>query len=380
MTTGGRASRPLVSFVVPCYKHGHFLVECVESILNQTYQNVEVLIMDDCSPDDTPAIAQTLRDPRIRYIRNDVNLGHLRNYNKGITLSLGEYVWLINVDDYLRRRYVLERFVATLERNPSAAFVFCPAVQVHGHDEGAAFGLHGEADVVFTGPKFLERLLVRNCVATPAVMVRKASYDRMGMFPLDLPYAGDWYQWCRHAFYGSVAYLAEPMVCYRIHELNMTKDYFERPAAVISDEVTVRWRAKETADRLGLTQVARAALRGIAHDYGVRVAQRVADRSKFGLTFEEFEASLAANCTSADEKRRITATVLAALGDHYYHQGETSMARQHYRCALHQNGADLRTLVKSGLLATGALGRALRSAATQLPGLISPPMSLKRHS
>ena len=126
--------------------------------------------------------------------------------------------------------------------------------------------------------------------------------------------------------------------------------------------------------------MAQAALRGIAHDYGVRVAQRVADRSKFGLTFEEFEASLAAHCTSADEKRRITATVLAALGDHYYHQGETSMARQHYRCALHQNGADLRTLVKSGLLATGAIGRALRSAATQLPGLISPPMSLKRHS
>jgi glycosyltransferase involved in cell wall biosynthesis len=378
--TGGPTSRPLVSFVVPCYKHGHFLVECVESILGQTYHDVEVLIMDDCSPDDTPAIAQSFSDPRVRYIRNDVNLGHLRNYNKGIGLATGEYVWLINVDDYLRRRYVLERFVAALERNPTAAFVFCPAVQVHGHDEGVAFGLHGDADRVFTGPEFLERLLVRNCVATPAVMVRKSSYDRMGMFPLDLPYAGDWYQWCRHAFYGHVVYLAEPMVCYRIHELNMTKDYFERPAAVISDEIAVRWRAKQTAERLGLKPVVRAALRGIAHDYGVRVAQRVAGRSKFGLTFGEFEASLAANCDCADERRRITATVFAALGDHYYHQGETAVARQHYRRALRENRADLRTWVKGGLLATGAIGRALRSAATQLPGLITPPLSLKRHS
>lgn len=378
--TGGRTSRPLVSFVVPCYKHGHFLVECVESILGQTYHNVEVLIMDDCSPDDTPAIAQSIRDPRVRHIRNDVNLGHLRNYNKGIGLATGEYVWLINVDDYLRRRYVLERFVATLERHPTAAFVFCPAVQVHGHDEGVAFGLHGEADRVFTGPEFLERLVVRNCVATPAVMVRKSSYDRMGMFPLDLPYAGDWYQWCRHAFYGKVAYLAEPMVCYRFHELNMTKDFLQRPAALISDEIEVRWRVKQQAERLRLTGVVRAAVDAIANDYGVRVAERVAGGSKVGLTLEEFEASLKAHCDNPDEMRRITGAMFAEVGDHFYHQGEILAARRHYRCALAQNPADLRTWVKGALLATGPIGRALRSVATQRSGWVMPPLSLKRPS
>jgi len=379
MTTGGRRSRPLVSFVVPCYKHGHFLVECVQSILNQTYPNVEVLIMDDCSPDDTPAIAQTLRDPRVRYIRNDVNLGHLRNYNKGINLALGEYVWLINVDDYLRRSYVLERFVETLERHQAAAFVFCPAVQVHGRLEGATFGSHGTADAVFSGQEFLTRLAVRNRVATPAAMVRKASYDRMGTFELDLPYAGDWFQWCRHAFYGQVAYLAEPMVCYRFHDLNMTKDFNDRPTAVISDELAVRWRMKRLAEQLLLPVVAQAALDGIAHDYGVHVAQRIAKRSAGGLSFEELEASLKAHGATAIEMRPIMAAVFVEIGDHYYHQGKIEAARQYYRRALTQRPAKLRTWVKT-LLATGTIGRALRSVATQLPGLVSQPMSLKRPS
>jgi glycosyltransferase involved in cell wall biosynthesis len=72
---------PIVSFVVPCYKLAHLLRECVESILSQTYGDFEVLIMDDCSPDNTPEVAQSFQHPRVKYVRNDPNLGHLRNYN-----------------------------------------------------------------------------------------------------------------------------------------------------------------------------------------------------------------------------------------------------------------------------------------------------------
>lgn len=352
---------PLVSFVVPCYKHGHFLVECIRSILVQTYANVEVLIMDDCSPDDTPVIARSFSDSRVRHIRNEVNLGHLANYNKGIGLARGKYVWLLNVDDYLRRPYVLERFVDTLERHPDAAYVFCPAVQVHDWQEGAVFGLHGGSDRIFRKPAFLDRLLVRNRVPTPAAMVRRTSYERMGMFELDLPYAGDWFQWCRHALYGDVAYLAEPMVCYRFHELNMSKDHREQPAVVIADEIAVRWRTKRTAERCGMTAVAQAAVAAIATDYANRVTRRMGQESKFGMTFEEFAASLNQHRATPDERMRITGTVLAGLGDHYYHQRETSLARQFYVRALKQNPRDLRTWVKGGLLAAGPVGRSLRA-------------------
>jgi glycosyltransferase involved in cell wall biosynthesis len=355
---------PLVSFVVPCYKHGHFLEECVRSILAQTYTTFEILVMDDCSPDDTPAIAQSFGDPRVRHIRNEENLGHLRNYNKGIGLARGKYVWLINVDDYLLRPYVLERFVTALETHPSASFVICPAIQTYDGVEGPACGSHGTVDAVFAGSEFLKRLVIRNQVATPSAMVRKASYDRMGLFELDLPYAGDWFQWCRHALFGDVAYLAEPMVCYRYHDLNMSKSHREQRLPVIADEVEVRWRTKNTAERLGRATVVRDAIDAIAVDYGNRVAQSMAGQSKFGMTFAEFEGSLYAHCDDAVVRRRITGTVLASVGDHFYHQGDLKLARHYYVRALRMNPRDPRTWLKSSLLATGTIGRSLRATLT----------------
>src|SRR5262245_36779409 len=97
-------NEPVVSFIVPCYKLGHLLSDCVSSILCQTYEQFEVLIMDDCSPDQTPQVAACIFDPRVRYIRNTMNLGHLANYNRGIDMARGRYIWLISADDTLRRQ------------------------------------------------------------------------------------------------------------------------------------------------------------------------------------------------------------------------------------------------------------------------------------
>src|ERR1700732_62846 len=110
---------PTVSFVVPCYKLDHLLPECVKSILSQTYSDFEVLIMDDCSPDNTAEVARSFRDPRVKHIRNQPNLGHLHNYNKGINLTRGKYVWLISADDYLRKPHILKRYVDLLDAHPN---------------------------------------------------------------------------------------------------------------------------------------------------------------------------------------------------------------------------------------------------------------------
>jgi glycosyltransferase involved in cell wall biosynthesis len=357
------ASSPLVSFIVPCYKHGHFLDACVRSILEQTYTRFEILVMDDCSPDDTPSIARSFGDARVRHIRNEVNLGHLANYNKGIELSQGKYVWLINVDDYLRKRYVLERFVETLEAHPEAAFVLCPAVKVYGTEEGPVLGSQGAADAVFTGPEFIRRLLIRNTVPTAGVMVRRASYEHRGVFPLDLPHAGDWYQWCNHAFHGAVAYLAEPMVCYRMHDTNMTKHYFEQHTALVADIMSVRWRVKEMCARAGLRALARLALDTLAAEYTYRLTHRIAEGRGTWMALEDVQASIAAHARDHKEETHLNAAVFAAVGDHYYANADAGKARQFYWQTLRRRPADLRTWAKYALLSTGALGRALRSAA-----------------
>src|SRR5580704_11101803 len=97
---------PTVSFIVPCYKLAHLLPECVTSILSQSYRQFEVLILDDCSPDNTREVARSFHDSRVKYVRNEKNLGHLQNYNHGIAMARGRYVWLISADDRLRKPFI----------------------------------------------------------------------------------------------------------------------------------------------------------------------------------------------------------------------------------------------------------------------------------
>src|SRR5215831_20496875 len=92
-----------VDVIVPCYRYGHFLRECVESVLSQSDVNVRVLIIDDASPDNTPEVAAELvsEDPRVTFIRHSENKGHIATYNEGIEWASAEYMLILSADDCL---------------------------------------------------------------------------------------------------------------------------------------------------------------------------------------------------------------------------------------------------------------------------------------
>jgi glycosyltransferase involved in cell wall biosynthesis len=310
---------PRVSFLVPCDKLTHLLAECVNSILAQSYRDFEVLIMDDCSSDRTADVALSFCDPRIRYIRNPVNIGHLKNYNEGLRRARGEYVWLISADDCLRRPYVLQRFVELMDRRPDVGLAFCPGVATDRDGrEGAIRGSIGEADVIIDGRNFLSTLIESNCICRPAAMARRACYEQMGLFPLDLPYAGDWYAWCFIALHCNVAYFAEPMVNDRLHARTTTKRLArETPHVLIPDVVNVRQRLKRLAEERRLRPIARACSDGIA-------------------------------------------AVDVSLGDDRYEAGEFLFARHYYIRALRQNPWNVRTWAKVAATRLGTRGARLQ--------------------
>jgi Glycosyl transferase family 2 len=246
---------PLVTFVVPCYKLAHLLPQCVNSILEQDFTDFEVLIMDNCSPDQTPEVARGFDDPRVKHIRNESNLGHIRNFNKGISLAAGKYVWVVSADDALRSPHVLGRFVDVMERNPRVGCVFCRAMELHEAIETgiALWADCGEADRIWSDDSFLVRLIEINCIAASSVLVRKECYDKVGMFQVDLPFACDWYLWCMLAMHYDVAYLAEPMVYCRFHENSLTTSNFrEHTRICVADELDVVWRVERQAELAGL--------------------------------------------------------------------------------------------------------------------------------
>lgn len=356
---------PLVSFVIPCYKLAHYLRPCLDSLLGQTYRNLELLIMDDCSPDDTPAVAASYSDARVRYFRNDPNLGHLRNYNKGIGLARGDYIWLVSADDCLRSKDAVGRFVALMEQDPRLAYVFCSAMGLgeNGDETGVVeWARPFTKDVVLEGRRFLATLAEGNCVSAPSVMVRRRCYEAAGNFPLDLPHAGDWYLWCAFAFCGEVGYLNEPMVCYRIHGSNMSSTLIAGMRHVVrEDQAKVRWRLKDMAEKAGFPEVARICLERLAKQYSVDLAEAAPTPTCESMV-ESVEAILERHAR-VEEREALRTRIFGLLADRLFGLERFADAAYFYRRALRRSPQRWNYAAKLALLKLGRSGVFVRRAA-----------------
>ena len=214
-----------MSFVVPCYRLGHYLPECIGSILSQTYPHLEIIILDDLSPDNTEAIAERIvtehLDRSISYVRNPENLGNIRNYNKGIGLTSGKDVWILSPDDRLRSPYIVERYVTVLETRPDIGFAFCPAhVIQNAEDTGPHLpSRYRPHDAILEGAQLAMDIVDNNFqLIAASTLVRKECYETITLFPVDMPHRGDSYVWALIAMQYATAYFSEPMVDYRVHD------------------------------------------------------------------------------------------------------------------------------------------------------------------
>jgi len=355
---------PLVSFVVPCYRLAHLLRECVDSILRQSYANFEILILDDCSPDNTPEVARSYTDPRVRYIRNDSNLGHLRNYNKGISLAQGEYVWLISADDCLRRPYILDRYVQLMVKHPNIGFVFCPAVGLgdRGETEVLKYSMRGSEDTIFPGREFLSnQLLNSDCVVVASAMARKDCYSKLSFYPLDMPYAGDWYMWCLFALHYDVGYLSEAMVLYREHGLSMTNSLKQQSARIlIEDDLAVLWRIWNKVDELGLSTLVERCYDALANRYVLCASREVHDLGSYRLPIVDCIQSVKRNAKNLRFERRLLARIFTRLADGWYWQGNYSGSLDSYCRSLSYEFVNVGVWLKIALLKAGGTGISLR--------------------
>ena len=359
---------PLVSFVVPCYKLAHYLGACLDSLLGQSYANIEVIVMDDHSPDDTAAVAAAYADKRVKYVRNDPNLGHLRNYNKGIGLASGEYIWLISADDCLRSMDALEHYVRVMEENPRLAYIFCPAMGLgpNGEETGVVEWTRAfPSRTTLTGREFMAVLADGNCVSAPAVMVRRRCYETAGSFPLDLPHAGDWYLWCAFAVLGDVAYLDEPLICYRMHGSNMSTTLLDTKRHLVrDDQAKVRWRLKEMADKASYPEVAKRCIDRLIVRYAVDFAETTPLPAPEQMT-QTIEAIVEQHLATA-ERPGFCARLFGQLADQLFILDRFAQAQCFYREALRHQPGQRGYVIKLALLRMGGSGIAVRRMAARL--------------
>src|SRR6185312_2167115 len=118
---------PIVSVIVPNYNHAKFLDQRIDSIINQTYQQFELIILDDCSTDNSREIIEQYRmHPKVsKIVFNEVNSGSpFEQWEKGIGLATGEYIWIAESDDYADERFI-ESLMALIKIEPETGLAYC---------------------------------------------------------------------------------------------------------------------------------------------------------------------------------------------------------------------------------------------------------------
>lgn len=247
---------PTVSIIVPNYNHARFLRQRIDTIVAQTFKDFELVLLDDCSTDDSRSILREYAsDPRVRLEFNDVNSGSTyKQWNKGVRLARGKYVWIAESDDYADER-LLERLLVVLEADPEVSFAYCRSRCVDEHGCAGAFAdvrLNYDSqqwamDFCDGGYAACRKyfLVVNPIVNASAVVFRKAVFDKVGGADETLRYCGDWKLWAAIVLEGKFAYLCKPLNYYRFHD-ETVRSKSSKDALQITEPLQVlRWFAQK---------------------------------------------------------------------------------------------------------------------------------------
>ena len=222
-----------VSVIIPNYNHARYLQRRIDSVLAQTYGDFEVILLDDCSTDNSREIIDSYRDnPKVRIEYNDKNSGTVfKQWNKGVRMARGRYIWMAESDDFADPRF-LARMVPILEEQREVTFAYCRSWSIGEDDQRLHYAdsyltrfdaTHWTKDFVVNGLEECRRFFVL-CTPVPnasSVLFRKDVYERVGYADEGFCVSGDYKVWAAMALEGEIAYIAEPLNYYRSHLENV---------------------------------------------------------------------------------------------------------------------------------------------------------------
>lgn len=211
---------PLVSVIIPVHNAEKYIRDSILSILEQTYKNIELVIIDDASTDNSLNIINEINDDRIIVIKNETNLKQSMTRNKGLALAKGKYIANMDADDVCKKNRILKQ-VEFMERNTDIDV--CGAFL-------RAFG-NGK-NYIMRFPTDKHDLMVRSIYATPfghpTVMIRKSSIEKYNIkYDKNYTYSQDFELWSRIAFNGAkFANIPEELFLYRVSNNQISARYF----------------------------------------------------------------------------------------------------------------------------------------------------------
>lgn len=217
-----------VSVVVASYNHAEFLEQRMESLINQTYSDLEILVIDDCSSDNSLEVLRRYEPhPKVKLVVREINGGWVAVSNQGIEMSTGEFVIFANCDDSCDTR-MIERLVDVIKSYPSAGIAFCRSLMVDEQDRVLGNDFVGRersfrercgSDTLITGFE-MSRFLLHSCVIPnlSGAMFRRECFSTLGNFTSAYRANSDWDLFFRISVRYDVSYIAEPLNRFRQHK------------------------------------------------------------------------------------------------------------------------------------------------------------------
>ena len=210
------STNPSVSVIIPCYNGAEYIVSTIESVLNQAYEDFELIVIDDGSTDQTSEEINRVQDKRLKYFRTEnQGVSHARNY--GIRESNGEFIALLDADDlYLETN--LKQKIQFLNNHKDIGLVHGSEMifeSVTETTKSITKGLDG-----FVLPELLS--LDKKVIHSPSsVVFRKKLIDQAGSFDEQMSVAADWDMWVRLARITNFGFIDKPLTKYRLHQNQM---------------------------------------------------------------------------------------------------------------------------------------------------------------
>lgn len=207
---------PAVSVILPTYNRRHCLPRAVESVLRQTFDDLELIVVDDCSKDDTLAWLDSLDDPRLRVLRHEVNKGGAAARNTGIAAARAPVIAFQDSDDEWLVTMLDRQLARMAERGEDHGASYCGKI-VYGRDDRFNFGARRAGYMPAANRKvvegdILDEVLRHAIVSTQTLVVRKDVLDAVGGFDETLRVGLDWELTVRIARHTKFAFVEEPLV------------------------------------------------------------------------------------------------------------------------------------------------------------------------
>jgi glycosyltransferase involved in cell wall biosynthesis len=209
---------PLVSVILPCYNAENFVEASVRSIMDQTYSNLEIILIDDSSSDKTLYILQSLGklDPRIKIFHNEKNEGLVASLNKGIANAKGKYIARMDADDIALANRI-EKQVNFMEVNNDVAV--CGSNYLVIDDKNKQVG---KIEFPLENAVIKTELLFTNAFGHPTTIIKKEALEKCGYYEEGMVPAEDYELWIRISKHYEVANIYDKLLKYRVHENNLT--------------------------------------------------------------------------------------------------------------------------------------------------------------